>query len=44
MAPSENEFDTSGLDEAEDWISDLADKVEEDNQSEQKKEKRILKN
>ena len=34
----------SRLDEAEDWISDLEDKVEENIQAEQQKEKRILKN
>ena len=31
------------LDEAEDWIRDLVEKVEENTQSEQQKEKRIHK-
>ena len=34
----------SWLDEAEDWISVLEDKVGKNNQSEQQKERRILKN
>ena len=34
----------NGVDEAEDWISHLEDKVAGNNQSEQQREKRILKN
>ena len=34
----------SRLDEAEDWISELEDKVEKNNQKEQEKEKRLRKN
>ena len=34
----------SRLDEAEDQISDLEDKIEKNTQAEQQKEKRILKN
>ena len=35
---------SSRLDEAEDQISDLEDKIEKNTQAEQQKEKRILKN
>ena len=35
---------TSSLEDAEEWISDLEDRLMESNQSEQQKEKRIIKN